>query len=145
MDREILPYNPGDLPTKPSPQAGEFIKIDIDGFPPNKDTKFSIRNREHKNHKNFENLRQESINSMRGRAWTFNAVSISVIIYHSDDNLPEKLNSYLGGIMDTLGGSSGDSFTYLPIFYEDDKQVIEGNIKSVKSKSTSYQLSVGFL
>jgi len=48
-------------------------------------------------------------------------------------------------IGDTLDGSSGDQFTYLPIVFEDDCQV--ASVKSVfqKSEDTWYALEISFM
>jgi len=47
--------------------------------------------------------------------------------------------------MDTLDGSSGVHFTYLPIVYEDDCQVSDGRTKFIRAESPRYELKVTFL
>jgi hypothetical protein len=47
--------------------------------------------------------------------------------------------------MDTLDGSHGPSFTYLPIVYQDDCQVAESSCRYVFAPSASYDLEIAFL
>lgn len=51
----------------------------------------------------------------------------------------------MGGIADTLDGSHGCEFTYLPIVYQDDCQVVESESKFIVSNETRYVLEVIFL
>ncbi len=54
------------------------------------------------------------------------------------------LNDYLGGIMDTLDGSSGYTFTYLPIAFEDDAQVTDCTMNWERASGTGYSLKIVF-
>ncbi len=82
---------------------------------------------------------------MKGRAWYFGAVSLDVsIFYRKKDDLQATLNEYVGGIMDTLDGSSGVHFTYLPIVYEDDCQVFRTESRFIKSDKCYYRVIIGF-
>ena len=47
--------------------------------------------------------------------------------------------------MDTLDGSHGPSFTYLPIVYQDDCQVAAALTRLVTSEFTEYQIRITFL
>ena len=47
--------------------------------------------------------------------------------------------------MDTLDGSCGSGFTYLPIVFEDDCQIASSNIDFQKSKDIWYTLEISFL
>jgi hypothetical protein len=49
------------------------------------------------------------------------------------------------GIMDTLDGSCGSGFTYLPIVFEDDCQVASFKIDFEKSEDTWYSLEISLL
>lgn len=46
--------------------------------------------------------------------------------------------------MDTLDGSSGRTFTFLPIVFEDDSQVCEAEAKWVNRPKLSYYLEIAF-
>lgn len=60
--------------------------------------------------------------------------------------LERRLLDYIGGVMDTLDGSHGMSFTYLPIVYQDDCQIV-GTEKAryTVSKKTRYLVEIIFL
>jgi len=55
------------------------------------------------------------------------------------------LLDYVAGIMDSLSGSHGEVFTYLPIVYEDDCQVVLGSSTLTKSDDQFYELLITFL
>src|SRR6476620_599631 len=114
----VLPYDPGRLPRLPAPAAGEVLKIAVEGYPPYKDINQSIRNRNHPHHADFKALRNAAYTAMAGRAWTFGPVGLDLTVYAP--GLPPRcsLLDYMGGVMDTLDGSSGYTFTFLPIMYE---------------------------
>ncbi|HEX6372490.1 MAG TPA: hypothetical protein VF006_26455 [Longimicrobium sp.] len=118
----VLPYDPGQLPTRPAPAAGEVLEIAVEGYPPYKDIRQSIRNRR-----------------------TFGPVGLDLTIYAPQLAPGYTLVDYLGGVMDTLDGSSGYTFTFLPIVYEDDCQVVISNMRFVHSESVRYTLRVTFL
>jgi hypothetical protein len=59
--------------------------------------------------------------------------------------LERDLLDYVGGVMDALDGSHGPGFTYLPIVYQDDCQVVLGDFHHVRSDETRYELELGFL
>jgi hypothetical protein len=47
--------------------------------------------------------------------------------------------------MDTLDGSHGTAFTYLPIVYQDDCQVVLGEFHHVQSDELRYEVVLRFL
>ncbi len=135
--------DPGPLPSLPAPRRGETVEITVDGKPPYKDYHFSIRNPKHPKHQSFLMLRHEAIKAMAGRRWYDGPIAIAFTFYGSQ--LEKALVDYLGGIMDTLDGSHGFTFTYLPIVYQDDYQVVSGGWRFVESAETKYSLKITFL
>lgn len=145
MKREVLPYNPGVFPTKCAPKAGQTIEFEVEGFPPIKKARVSLRNPKNPRYESFVKLREAAIKTMERRAWYFGAVSLDIsIFYKTKDELQATLSEYVGGIMDTLDGSSGVHFTYLPIVYEDDCQVVKSKSRLVKSEKYCYRVKIGF-
>src|SRR5882762_4706948 len=144
MMSNFLPYDPGSPPTRPAPSPGETILLELSGLPPTKDRRQSIRNRKHSRHSTFTALRKSAAIAMAGRAWYFGPVELNLTIF--GPNLPERrsLNDYLGGIMDTLDGSSGQTFSYLPIVFQDDSQVEEAHTEWVENSESSYRLKIIF-
>jgi hypothetical protein len=54
-------------------------------------------------------------------------------VMHAPEFEPKKtLMDYAGGISDTLDGSHGTTFTYLPIVYEDDCQISDGHSRLIR-------------
>ena len=60
-------------------------------------------------------------------------------------SLDRDLLQYVGGVMDTLDGSHGPEFTYLPIIYQDDCQVVLGEFHHVRSDEVRYEMQLSFL
>ena len=143
--RQLLKYNPGVLPSKPSPTSGKSITVEVDGIPPYKDLSRSIRNVMHPRYAAFASLREAAIVEMKGRAPFRGPVSLELEILTPSLPTNRKLSDYLGGIMDTLDGSHGPTFTYLPVVYEDDCQVVQCHTKIVADKKDRYRLRVAFL
>lgn len=81
---------------------------------------------------------------MNGRAWSCGAVTLSFTAHVPNFDKNKKLNDYLGGIMDTLDGSHGEHFTYLPICFQDDCQVISTRCKVISSKDPYYEVTIRF-
>jgi hypothetical protein len=81
---------------------------------------------------------------MDGRAWVFGRVQIKLTVRSSQREDDYNLNDYLGGVMDTLDGSSGKTFTFLPIVYEDDCQVWSSDTTWEESPESSYLLRILF-
>ena len=81
---------------------------------------------------------------MGGRACYEGAVRLDLIIRGDLEPGLDLLN-YAGGVMDTLGGSHGFTFTFLPIVYEDDCQVRLGSFHLTYADEPSYKLRLEFL
>ncbi len=142
---DLLPYDPGPLPSRSAPLAGESIAFRVDGLPPYKDVSESIRNVEHPRYDSFVALRTAAVAAMAGRAWYFGPIGLDLTIYASKLHANRSLVDYVGGVMDTLDGSSGITFTYLPIVFEDDCQVCAGQNGFVESVDEYYEIRVAFL
>lgn len=138
------PYNPGVLPSRSAPATGESIIVYMKGLPPYKDEHFSIRNPRHKNYLRFEMLRETAIESMGGRAPYRGPVRLDFVMFGAGFEPNRGLADYMGGIMDTLDGSHGADFTYLPIVYEDDYQVCDSKSEFIKSENEHYQIEISF-
>jgi hypothetical protein len=137
--------NPGTMPSKPEPKQGSKIRLKIDGYPPYKDVKYSIRNPKHKHHDRFIILREEAYLKMRGPKWYDGPIEMNLEIYAPKLEDKKGLNDYVGGIMDTLDGSHGQYFTYLPVAYQDDCQVALGSHRFIESSEFFYYLEIIFL
>ncbi|MEK6321214.1 MAG: hypothetical protein AABN33_05970 [Acidobacteriota bacterium] len=140
-----LEYDPGVLPPSPAPSAGDEVAFKLEGMPPYKDEHFSIRNPRHKIHGRFVALRKMAIDAMAGRARYSEAVSLNFDMHAPEFERGRSLLDYVSGIMDTLDGSHGVNFTYLPIVYEDDCQVAAGRQRFVKGEATWYEIKILFL
>lgn len=138
---EFVPYNPGTLPTKPGIAAGDIVEFEVEGYPPCKDTHFSIRNVKHKDHDRFIRLRDAGIKEMKGRAWTNGPIRMTFILYAPSFEKGKVLLDYAAGIEDTLDGSSGFTFTYLPVVFEDDCQICELSMRLVCCQEVKYHLT----
>jgi hypothetical protein len=143
LQANILFPDPGPLPNRAAPLASERIAFEVTGLPPDKDLHFSIRNPRHKRHQHFRDLRTAAIVAMSGRARYLGPIELNVVI--SAPSLDMSLLDYMSGIMDTLDGSHGPSFTYLPIVYQDDCQIVSSKFGFRKSQNTSYHVEVVFL
>ena len=141
----FMPYDPGILPSAPSPLGGETILFRIEGLPPYKDKHFSIRNSRHLIHSRFVGLRKAAINAMTGRAPYRGALGMDFVMYAPELEKNKNLTDYMGGIMDTLDGSHGTEFTYLPIAYEDDCQVCDGKAEFKQNSKPYYEITIRFL
>lgn len=142
---EHLPYDPGVLPTKPPPSTGQSLSVRVKGLPPYKDEHFSIRNPRHKIHARFQTLRKAAIIAMAGRAPYRGAVQLDLVMQAPRFERGKHLLDYAGGILDTLDGSHGVEFTYLPIVYEDDCQVAGGRHQFQEAVEEWYELTITFL
>ena len=140
----FLPYDPGLLPTRPAPAPGETLLLGVPGVPPIKTVGQSLRNQGHPQYSWFVILREAATRAMAGRAWYFGPVGLYLTIFGPSSLDRWSLNDYLGGIMDTLDGSSGQTFTYLPIVFEDDCQVCACQARWIESSESSYRLEVTF-
>jgi len=140
---DLIP-NPGVLPTEAAPHEGQEVFLRVDGLPPYKDLHASIRNPVHRHYARFVALRLAAEKAMNGRAWSCGAISLSITANVPKFDKNKKLYDYLGGIMDTLDGSHGEHFTYLPICFQDDCQVISARCEVVDSQETYYEVRIRF-
>lgn len=143
--KSYLPYDPGVLPTKLAPLAGESVTIRVEGLPPYKDEHFSIRNGRHKIHDRFKTLREAAIRAMDSRAPYRGPVKLDFDMHAPAFEVGRALIDYTGGIQDTLDGSHGMEFTYLPIVYEDDCQVYAGRSTLIRNSNEFYELRIMFV
>jgi hypothetical protein len=140
-----LSHDPGRLPTKPAPRRGQKIVIRVAGYPPFKEVGASLRNPKHPHYDRFARLRKSAGKAMRRRRWSEGAIALNFTMFAPGFEKGKGLVDYVGGIEDTLDGSHGFTFTYLPIVFQDDCQVCR--IESLfKPKPTAeYTLEIEFL
>ena len=145
MKLPLLPYDPGPLPRRPAPKAGERLELAIDGWPPWKDEHFSIRNVRSPQFLAFVALRQAAIQQMDRRAWYLGPVSATLVLWGPAAHPRKRIDRYAGGVMDTLDGGHGQTFTYLPIVFEDDHQIVSWDTRFRPSPTPRYRLTFEFL
>ena len=136
--------NPGPLPTKPPPASGQSVLMTVLGLPPYKDRHSSIRNVNSPQREAFLALRTAASEAMSGRRWYDGPIALDFVL-RAPQLPPKKLTDYLSGIFDTLDGSHGPSFTYLPVLYNDDSQVCECKVGFEQATDVSYVVRCGFL
>ena len=141
----VLPYNPGVLPTRSGPSQGESVVIEVNGMPPIKTLNRSLRNRTNPRYDAFVALREAATHAMDGRAWYFGSVKVGFTLRCTENSLRGSLNDYFGGIADSLDGSAGFTFTYLPIVFQDDSQISEYYCQREESAVEKYRVEVFFL
>ncbi|MEX0937711.1 MAG: hypothetical protein WDZ59_07600 [Pirellulales bacterium] len=141
----VLPYDPGRLPTMHRSRPGESIQLDVLGLPPFKDTSFSIRNPKHRHYTRFLALRTAALEAMGDRAWSHGPIGLDFDLFASAVDPRRDLLDYVSGVMDTLDGSHGMDFSYLPIVYNDDFQVCEVVSRFHQSASERYVVRITFL
>jgi hypothetical protein len=139
-----LEPNPGVLPTRPAPCKGEKLYIRVDGLPPYKELRASIRNLKHRHHSRFVALRDAAIAAMDGRAWSIDAIKITLVIHAPNLDKDKMIADYLSGVLDTVDGSHGESFTYLPVCFQDDCQVVSCRTEHFQSSEPFYELEICF-
>jgi hypothetical protein len=88
-------------------------------------------------------LRHAAIREMAGRKWYEGAVALE-LTYRAPEPLSVFDQRFLDGVMDTLGGSHGPSFIYLPIVYLDDCQVSSAQVVAEVHATVDYRLDVRF-
>ncbi len=143
--KPLLSYDPGRVPVEPPPSPGEAIELEVDGWPPAKGEHFSIRNAGHADHARFVALRTAAARAMNGRAWYPGPVRLAVEVRAPSLERGRSLLDYAGGITDSLDGSHGETFTYLPVAYEDDCQIVTMPIRFIQTDTVSYSVRVEFL
>jgi len=138
----IYPH-PGPLAARSAPKPGESISLHLDGLPPFKEVRRSIRNPRHPRYEAFQRLREAAIAAMDGRECYSGAVGAVLRLYAPQ--LDRSIGDYAAGIEDTLDGSHGVHFTYLPIVYQDDCQVCSWHSVFVRTAEMFYELEITFL
>jgi hypothetical protein len=134
----------GPLPVLPAPKPGEVLSLNLSGMPPEKTTGRSMRNAASPQRVKFMLLRDAAIAAMGGRKWYEGAVAIE-LKYRAPSPAPVLQQRFLDGVMDTLGGSHGPSFIYLPIVYLDDCQVAQATVMAEVGAVPVYEVHVEFL
>jgi hypothetical protein len=137
--------DPGPLPTKPKPGRGQKILLRVPGLPPCKDVSFSIRNIKHRHNKRFMQLRREAVKAMGGRSWSSGAIELRFTLFAPCLEKGRDLLDYLSGVLDTLDGSHGFTFTYLPTAFQDDCQVCAVRSRFRRNKRAYYRVEIIFL
>lgn len=80
---------------------------------------------------------------MAGRRWYDGPIVMKLTL--RANTLDKPLEDYFAGIEDTLDGSHGDTFTYLPIVFQDDCQVYDAQMRFVKDTETVYAVEIDFI
>lgn len=135
--------NPGVLPTKPAPSPGDSIQLRLDGLPSFKELHRSIRNPKHPRYEAFMRLREAATAAMKRRECYSGPIAIDFCLHAP--RLERRIVDYVAGIEDTLDGSHGPNFTYLPIVYQDDCQICVLRSQFIPSSDIFYTLTVTFL
>jgi hypothetical protein len=138
-------YEPGVLPTLPAPLPGETVLIKVNGVPPDKDVGQSIRNVNHPRHAAFVALRRAAAAAMNGRAWYHGPIALRLVLRARQRIRDRTLSDYTGGIADTLDGGHGFTFTYLPIVFEDDCQVVRSESQFEIGERDEHEVTIEFL
>jgi hypothetical protein len=140
-----LAYDPGVVPGKPSPSPGETLTVEVGGLPPYKDVSRSIRNIHHPRYDAFVALRKAATVAMDGRACYVGPVALDLVVYGPVLHKGRNISDYAAGVEDTIDGSSGVTFTYLPIVIQDDCQVVSWTMRYTEAAEARYCLLVKFL
>jgi hypothetical protein len=87
-------------------------------------------------------LRHAAIEAMDGRKWYEGPVKMDLTIHG-----PERVSlvKHAGGVSDTLDGSQGPNFIYLPIAYLDDCQIVACRYRQEAAAEYEYEVTVRFL
>lgn len=124
------------------PQLLSFTGYVVSGLRPFRDTSFSIRNPKYEHHEGFLSLRTAAIWVMAGRTWSHDAIGLALDGHTPSLKPGYMLVHYLGGVMDTLGGTH---LTYLPIAYNDDCRVCDGASSFNRLEVEWYSVRIRFL
>jgi len=82
---------------------------------------------------------------MNGRACYMGAVALDLVVYGPELHKGPNISDYAAGVEDTIDGSSGGTFTYLPILMQDDSQIVSLSMRYAKAEEARYCLLVKFL
>jgi hypothetical protein len=138
-------HDVGPLPTLPPPDPGDRIHLRLVGRSPAKTIGRSIRNPASLYRERFMGLRNAAIKAMAGRKWYEGPVQLELLYLSPQNGSVSGQPYYLSGVMDTIGGSHGPSFIYLPVVYLDDGQVVKSGIRREIASMESYVLTIDFL
>jgi hypothetical protein len=141
----LLGYDPGVLPTQPPPVAGERVELWVDGWPPWKNEHFSIRNARSPQYAAFTALRRAATEAMGGKAWYRGPVRMELEFWGPVVDRKRTIDWYGAGVADTLDGGHGETFTYLPIVFEDDCQIVQSIVRFHEAPIARYRLAFSFL
>lgn len=119
------------------------IKIHVVGIPPHKDISRSIRNKNHPHHNRFLELRKAAQKAMR--KWKYYMGPVEIKMHYVRHKGDKSIFDYAGGICDTLDGSHGFNFHWLPIVFLDDCQVVKIKMTQEKGERDEYFLEINFL
>jgi len=119
------------------------IKFIVEGIPPYKDFSRSIRNYQHPDHDRFLKLRKTAKVAMKNREYHRGPVAIKFHYIRKEGK--RKIWEYLSGILDSLGGSHGFTFHWVPIVFLDDCQIQKIHISQETGKRDRYLLEIIFL
>jgi hypothetical protein len=136
----ILPYDPGALPTRPAPLKGDVIRIEVQGLPPPK-TISAVDPQCKPSNAHIIHGTETCCDCRDGRSRL--GFRSSRAEYYAVWSVDSGL--YMGGVMDTLDSSSGTTFTYLPIVFEDDCQVVQSEVKRQDYPTNKYIIEVTIL
>jgi len=114
-------------------------------LPPYKDLHSSIRNTRHKIHSRFVALRRTATESTAGRDPYRGTVEMTFSMHAPAFERSKSLCDYTGGVMDSLDGSHGVEFTYLPIVYEDDCQIYASESHFRPDQKTWFEIVIRFV
>ena len=81
---------------------------------------------------------------MAGRAWVFGPIAANITLFGPLNDGSSMLD-YMSGVADTLDGSSGPTFTYLPVVFEDDCQIVRSETKLQDYPTNKYMIEVTVL
>jgi hypothetical protein len=104
-----------------------------------------MRNPDSPQRDRFMALRQAAIDAMAGRKWYEGAIRLDFLYFAPEHGSLIGSHDYLGGILDTLDGSHGPSFIYLPVVYLDDCQVVEISLRREVAPAEGYEIAIEFL
>ncbi len=134
----------GPLPTRPSPSPGEKLVLRLAGLPPSKTLGRSMRNVASSQRPRFMALRQAAIEAMGGRKWYEGPIQLE-LVYKAPDPPSIARGAYADGVSDTLGGSHGPTFVYLPIVYLDDGQICVMRARAETAPIEESEVTITFL
>jgi hypothetical protein len=119
------------------------MTIKVKGIPPHKGAHFSIRNPKHANHDRFTLLRKKANEAMGKMPYSSGPIGVTIRYQRQLGSRPSA--DYVSGIFDTLGGSHGMQFHWMPIVYLDDNQIRTVNYHETDGAFDYYEIDIEFL